>query len=48
MKMRSKSTMPKEFVAKNASKPGAVKRAERFDAKQDKAVAKKFGVKYKG
>ncbi len=48
MKMKSKSTLPKEFVAKQASKPGAVKKAVAKDAKQDKALAKRFGVKWKG
>jgi hypothetical protein len=37
-----------EFEALKNSKPGAAKRAQKFDDKSDKAIAKKFGVKYKG
>lgn len=47
MKMKSKSTLPREFAAKSASKPGSVKKAEQADAKSDKAIAKRFGVKAK-
>lgn len=48
MKMKSKSTLPREFAAKSASKPGALKKAAKADAKSDKAIAKRFGVKSKG
>jgi hypothetical protein len=37
-----------EFVATKNSKPGAVKKAERMDTKQDKKLAKKAGVKFTG
>lgn len=47
MKMKSKSTLPREFVAKKASKPDAVKKAHKADAASDKAIAKRFGVKAK-
>jgi hypothetical protein len=48
MKMKSKSTLPREFAAKSASKPGAVKKAQTADDKSDKAIAMKYGVKAKG
>jgi hypothetical protein len=47
MKMRSKSTLSREFVAKSASKPGAAKKAQKADDKSDKMIAKRFGVKVK-
>jgi hypothetical protein len=47
MKMKSKSTLPREFAAKSASKPDAVKKAQKADDKSDKAIAKRFGVKVK-
>jgi hypothetical protein len=47
MKMKSKSTLPREFAAKTASKPDAVKKAQKSDDKSDKAIAKRFGVKAK-
>lgn len=37
-----------EFSAKSGSKPGAVRKAEKADVKQDKALAKKYGVRFKG
>jgi|GEM_PF-4658901 len=37
-----------EFAAKRGSKPGAAARAQKFDDKSDKKIAKKFGVKFKG
>lgn len=46
MKMKSKSTLSKEFVAKKGSKKGAVAKAMKADRKHDKAVAKKYGVKW--
>lgn len=45
MKMKSKSTMPREYVAKKGSKPGAVKKAIAADRKMDAKVAKKYGVR---
>jgi hypothetical protein len=42
------SGMKPEFAAKKGSKPGAVAKAEKFDNKSDKKIAKKFGVKYTG
>lgn len=47
MKMKSKSTLPREFVAKKASKPGAAKKAQKADNASDKMIAKRFGVKVK-
>lgn len=47
MKMKSRSTLPREFAAKSASKPSAVKKAEQADMKSDKAISKRFGVKAK-
>jgi len=49
MKMRSKSTLPKsrEFATKTGSKSGAAAKAQKVDDKQDKALAKRFGVKVK-
>ena len=49
MRMKSMSTLPKsrEFAAKTGSKPGAVAKAQKVDDKQDKALAKRFGVKVK-
>jgi hypothetical protein len=47
MKMRSKSTLSREFVAKKASKPDSAKKAQKADDKSDKAIAKRFGVKVK-
>lgn len=44
-KPKSKSDV--DFVATKGSKPGAVKRAQAADAKQDRADAKRFGVKLK-
>lgn len=43
--MKSKSTLPREFAAKSASKPGAIKKAMAADKKADAKIAKKFGVK---
>jgi hypothetical protein len=52
-KMKSKSTIKrsepvraKEFAAKTGSKPGVAAKAQKVDNKQDKALAKKFGVKW--
>lgn len=47
MEMKSKSTLSKEFVAKKGSKKDAVAKAMKADRKQDKALAKKYGVKWK-
>lgn len=47
MKMKSKSSMPREFVAKKGSKPGNVSKAMREDKKMDTKLAKKYGVKNK-
>jgi hypothetical protein len=47
MKMKSKSTLPREFAAKKASKPDAAKKAQKADDKSDKMIAKRFGVKVK-
>jgi hypothetical protein len=47
MKMKSKSTLPREFAAKTGSKAGAVKKAEKVDRAQDAKIAKRFGVKAK-
>ena len=48
MGSKGKSSHKPEFEAKGNSKPGAVKRAEKFDKKSDKKIAKRFGVKYEG
>ena len=47
--MKSKSTLTKsrEFAAKTGSKPDAAAKAQKVDDKQDKALAKRFGVKVK-
>lgn len=45
MKMKSRSTLPREFAAKSVSKPGAIKKAMAADKKADAKIAKKFGVK---
>lgn len=45
MKMKSKSTMPREYVAKKATKPGNLAKAMAADKKMDAKVAKKYGVK---
>lgn len=37
-----------EFKAKAGTKPGAVRKAEKADAKQDKGIAKKYGVRFTG
>lgn len=37
-----------EFVPKKGSRPGAVKKAAKADTKSDKAIAKKYGVKFAG
>lgn len=37
-----------EFAPKRGSKPGAVAKALKADAKQDKAVAKRYGVRFTG
>lgn len=39
---------PDEFVSKKGTKPGAVRKAEKADVKQDKAIASKFGVRFAG
>lgn len=46
--MAKKPDKTAEFKAKPTSKPGAVKKAQALDTKQDKQVAKKFGVKFNG
>lgn len=43
---KSPSMKSKEFAAKTGSKPGAVKKAQKADNKQDKKLANKFGVKW--
>lgn len=37
-----------DFKAGPKAKPGAVAKANRADAKSDRAIAKKYGVKTKG
>lgn len=37
-----------EFAPKRGSKPGAVRKAEKADVKQDRALAKKYGVRFRG
>lgn len=37
-----------EFKAKPGTKPGAVRKAEKADAKQDRGIAKKYGVRFMG
>lgn len=37
-----------EFAPKRGSKPGAVRKAQKADVKQDRALAKKYDVKFKG
>jgi hypothetical protein len=38
----------KEFTATKATKPGNLRRAMKADTKDDKKIAKKFGVKFNG
>lgn len=37
-----------EFKAKPGTKPGALRKAEKADAKQDRGIAKKYGVRFTG
>lgn len=41
-------TKKAEFKAKPGTKPGALRKAEKADAKQDKGIAKKYGVRFAG
>lgn len=46
---RSKPGHPsEEFSAKKTTKPGALRRAMAADIKDDKRIAKKYGVKFMG
>lgn len=50
MKMRSKSTLPPQAKARTEFRGDAakVKKAQKADEKSDKALAKRYGVKYTG
>ena len=45
MRMKSKSTLPREAKARMEFKGKNAKAAQKADDKSDKAIAKKFGVK---
>lgn len=50
MRMKSKSTLsaPSKARTEFKGKQAGVKRAEKMDAKSDKAIAKRTGTKYTG
>lgn len=46
--MAKTPTKKTEFKAKPGTKPGALRKAEKADIKQDKRIAKKYGVHFAG